>query len=169
MKAFYFATEERKLRYGDERKIEVGLTHKVEGSPILCGNGLHASTRIIDALNYAPGPILYLVELGGKIDKGSDKICALERTYIAEYDATDLLRQFSRDQAMINIEKIKPYASNEEFKLIIKWLTTGDESLRSAARSAAESAARSAARSAAWSAANETLLKMVKKETGWDI
>lgn len=48
---------------------------------------------------------------------------------------------FSRFCAMQNIEKIKPYISEETYDLIIKWLETGDENIRSAARSAADSAA----------------------------
>ena len=43
------------------------------------------------------------------------------------------------------------------------------ESAAWSARSAAETAAESAARSAAWSAADEMLIDMIKKETGWHI
>jgi len=53
MKAFYFSTKERKLRYGDDRDIVIGETHKVDGEIKLCHNGLHASTKLIDAIRYA--------------------------------------------------------------------------------------------------------------------
>jgi len=153
MKAFYFAREDRKLRYNDGREIVVGETHTVDCKPSLCNRGLHASKRIIDALTYAPGPILYLVELSGDIDKGDDKLCATSRTYLQELDATELLRELARKQALINIEKIKPYCSEEHYELITNYLNSGDEEIKSAAVSAARSAAWSAAESAAVSAA----------------
>lgn len=46
------------------------------------------------------------------------------------------IRAFARFCAMQNIEKIKPYTSEENYNLIIKWLKTGDESIMSAAESA---------------------------------
>jgi len=157
IKAWYFAAKDNKLRYGDNREIVVGGTHKVDGKPKLCKNGLHASERLIDALSYAPGPILYQVELSGEFDIGGDKVCATERTYIKRINAVDLLREFARKQALINIEKIKPYT--EVYELIVEYLETGDEALRDAAWSAArdaEAAAWDAARdaeAAAWDAA----------------
>lgn len=66
------------------------------------------------------------------------------------------LRMLSCAYAKINIEKTKPYCSDEEYEVMVKYLETGDESLRSAARLAsklaAESASKSAAKSAVWSA-----------------
>jgi len=199
MQAFYFSADDKKLRYGDNRQIRKGRTHKVKGEPVLCEHGLHASERLIDALSYAPGGHLWLAKLGGSIVQGDDKLCATERTYIDGFNADKLLREFARKQALINIEKIKGYCSKTDYNIITRWLTTGDIKLRSAARSAAESAARSAAESAesaawsaawsaagpaarsaawsaaesaesaAWSAANDMLTKMVKEATGWDI
>ena len=155
-RAFYF-TKNRRLRYDDNRQITVGEKHSVDGELELCGNGLHASWRLIDALRYAPGGILYLVELGGEVLEDKDKLCARERTYLAEFDATDLLRDFARKQALINIEKIKPYCSEVNYDLILRWLKEGKDrdksEAESAARSAAESVVWSAAEAAAWSAA----------------
>src|ERR1700693_4590296 len=62
---WYFADETECLRYGDGRKIEVGITHKANCEPILCEQGLHASPSVLDALEYAPGNILYHVTLSG--------------------------------------------------------------------------------------------------------
>ena len=178
MKAFYFAKTKKQLRYNDNRSIVVGETHTIEQAPKCCKVGLHASIRLIDALKYAPGPILYLVELSGEIDVANDKIAAQSRTYLKEFDATDVLNKFARLQGLINIEKIKPYCNSEDYVLIIKWLETGEETLRSAAwsaaRSAAESAAESAtwsatAESAAWSAADELLVNLIKEASNWDI
>lgn len=61
-------------------------------------------------------------------------------------------REFSRWCALQNIELIKPYCSSEDYDLIVKWLTTGDESIMDSAWSVAESAAWSVVRSASWSA-----------------
>jgi len=52
--AWYFASEDRKLRYGDNRAIVIGEAHRVRGALALCKHGLHASVRAIDALSYAP-------------------------------------------------------------------------------------------------------------------
>jgi len=163
MQASWFCREDRKLGYKDGRTVRIGITHKVRGRLKLCKNGLHASTRLIDALKYAPGPILYLVDLSGEFLSGEDKLCARERKYLASFNATDLLWRFARKQALISVEKIKPYTG--QYDLIVRWLETGDESIRLAAWSAAESAAWSAARSAA----NEMLTRMVREETGWPI
>ena len=175
MKAYYFATKERKLQYGDDRQIILGETHSVKGKIKACSNGLHASENILDALSYAPGAILYLVKLSGEMNKDYDKVAAQHRTYLQELDVTEVLKKFARMQALINIKKVKPYCSVEDYKLIIEWLKNGDETLQSAAESAAESAAwstaawsaaESTAESAAWSAANNMLLNLLETETG---
>ena len=83
MKAFYFAPQGNRLRYRDNRLIRVGITHKVEGPLELCGNGLHGSEIIIDALAYAETSRLYRTGHGGKILKGDDKLCSETRRYTA--------------------------------------------------------------------------------------
>jgi hypothetical protein len=157
MLAWYFSGPDRTLRYKDKRKIRIGDTHRVKPPIEMCKSGLHASERIIDALIYAPhiikGLVLYRVRLSGEIIKGEDKAVGSERTYLASASVDKILREFARRQALINVEKIKPYCSKENYEVILKWLTTGDKKYRSAAWSAAQSAARSAARSAAQSAA----------------
>ena len=122
MRAFYFSEKSRKLRHGDGRDIVVGESHIVEVEPKVCEKGLHASTNIMDALSYAPGNILYLVELSGDMDIGKDKVAATTRKYIAEFDATELLIQFAKKQALINIEKIKPYCDARSYKTVIDYL-----------------------------------------------
>ena len=174
MLAWYFSGPNRTLRYSDRRKIRVGDTHKVKPPIEMCRNGLHASEGLINALNYAPSVnnlVLYRVRLSGEIIKGEDKVVASERTYLASVSADKILREFARRQALINIEKIKPYCSQENYEVVLKWLTTGDEKYKSAAVSTAWSAAKSAAKSAAWSAAwfaaksaaNDMLTEMIYK------
>ncbi len=172
MKAWYFAPKNNRLRYGDDRLIRVGITHRVGVEPETCERGLHASLRVIDALQYAETSILYRVELGGKMDHADDKIAAQSRKYLKRMDIEKILFEFSRKAAKRNIEKIKPYTTDDDYSLIIKWLDTGDQSLKGAAWSAARSAARSAAWSAARSAAGSaerdwqesTLLEMINAE-----
>ena len=153
MKAWYFSSEDRKLRYGDNRIIKAGLTHKVTCKPVLCEAGLHGSKRIIDALSYAPGPVVWRVELGGDVDIGDDKISATERHYLWGYDATDVLRRFARKCAL---DVIHLWDAPD---VVVRYLKTGDENLRAAAWDAAWAAAWAAARDAARAAAWDTARK----------
>ena len=106
----------------------------------------------MDALGYAPGPILYLVEVKDYINF-FNIVAAKHRTYLAECDATELLRKFARKQALISIEKIKPYT--DKYNLIVDYLETGDENLREEAQAAAQAAqaAAQAAQAKVWSSA----------------
>lgn len=112
----------------------------------LCAYGLHASRCPRDALNYAPGINLAVVELSGEIIEGDDKLCASERTIIARIDATDLLRQFARECAL---DVIHLWDAPE---VVRRYLDTGGESLRReayyAARAANATYATNAARAA---------------------
>ena len=154
MRAFYFAPEDNRLRYGDGREIVVEETHTVDATPKCCEVGLHASKRVIDALKYAPSPNLYIVELGGEIDENDDKVSAQARRYIASIDTTAILRDFAKRQALINIKLIKPYCSSEQYADILAFLK-GEEEKREAAGAAAWAAraAAQAARTAAGAAA----------------
>jgi hypothetical protein len=197
MKAFYFATQNRKLRYGDDRPIVVGETHTVDCKPIPCEQGLHASKRLIDALRYAPGGVLYLVELSGEIVETDDKACATERKYLAEFDLSDVLFKFSCACALVNIELIKPYT--KDFDLILDFLKNPVKENARAATYAADAAyaaahatyaTRAAARAATYATRaayadtyaaaraaayatrenqNTMLTQMVRDATGWDI
>jgi hypothetical protein len=116
--------------------------------------GLHASGHPFDALRYAPGSTLHLVELDGElIEHGSpvDKVAARRRKIVATIDAEPLLREFARKCAL---SVIHLWDAPEVVK---QYLTTGDESLRAAAAGdaawAASWAARVAAGDDAWAAA----------------
>ena len=148
MLGWYF-TQTEKLRYGDNRAIAVGVTHTVDCEPVLCEAGLHASRRLIDALKFAPGVILYRVRLGGKIIHGDDKSVATERTYIKRLDADKVLRAFARKCAL---DVVHLWDCPE---VVREYLETGDEKLRAAAGDAARNAAWAAAGNAAWNAAGD--------------
>ncbi len=118
-----------------------------DGEVRLCAQGLHASIDAFDALQYAPGNTLCLVELTGTIVRGDDKVAASERRIIKRIDAEPLMREFARWSALQVIELW------DAPDVVRQYLTTGDESLRDAAQAAARAAAWAAARDAAWAAA----------------
>ena len=77
---YHFLREDRKLRFEPFTPVVVGETLVYPGEPEFCEAGFHASERAIDALQYAPGPVLCIVELGGEIIHEKDKAVAQERT-----------------------------------------------------------------------------------------
>jgi len=146
-KAWWFSSG-KTLPHGDGRRVKLGRTHKVKGKISPCRNGLHASVKPLEALGYATGAIIWRVEMGGVIvPHGNDKLCASERTYISGgIDASDTLRHFAR---LCALDVIDLWTAPE---IVIRYLKTGDESIRGAARDAAQGAARAAA----WGAAQGT-------------
>ncbi|MET3929535.1 hypothetical protein ABIE51_001422 [Lysobacter sp. OAE881] len=122
-----------------------------DGEVVICKSGLHASSHPFDALQYAPGKTLCLVEVEGVVTRQEDKLVAKRRRIVKRIDAEPLMREFSRWCALQVIELW------DAPEVVRQYLTTGDESLRAAARDAARDAARAAAwaaaRDAAWAAA----------------
>jgi len=153
MKAWWFAPEGEVLDYGDGRKITVGKMHTVKGTPELCRCGLHGSVNLSDALEFAQSATLYRVEITRKIVEGLNKVVGQRRKYLVRLDATDVLRKFARQQALINIALLMPHTTPEKYALLVEYLETGKEELRAAAEAAARDAAWDAARDAAWDAA----------------
>jgi hypothetical protein len=151
MKKYYYHFTCDTLRDGRPvPPIGKWLTHA--GPIVPCDSGLHASEHPFDALQYAPGVRLHLVELGTRIQTHGnpvDKVVSNKRKIVKSIDATELLRKFARLCALNSLQFWK-----DSVPIVVKeYLETGDESKRVAAESAARSATRSAARSAAESAA----------------
>jgi len=145
MRAYHFVAS--KLRDGRPIPADgVWLEHR--GKAVLCAQGLHASEHPYDALKYAPGTTLCLVEMGGTIVRGDDKLVATKRRIIARIDAEPLLRLFARKVAS---EVFYKHFKEGQHPAIDEWLLHGRN--RDAARYAAESAAWYAAEYAAESAA----------------
>lgn len=137
MKAWHFVGET--LR--DGRPIPAdGELLCFDGEPILCKQGLHASLDPFDALQYAPGDTLCLVECGGIVLHQPDKLVCTKRTIIARMDAEIMLRYFARMQALSVVHLWN--APN----VVLDYLMTGRPAIRA-------DAARAAARAAAWTAA----------------
>jgi len=141
IKAWWFAAK-RSLPHGDGRRIRVGRVHLHHSSLVICKSGLHASRKILDALRYATGSVLYRVECSGEIIEEGDKLVCTRRKYLAVMDAEEILHHFARLCALDVMHLWEPP------DVVVKYLRTGDKSLRAAARAAAWDAAWDAARAA---------------------
>ena len=146
------------LPYNDGRRIVVGETLHVDGEIMPCERGLHLSEHLIDALQYAPGPILWRVEGSGTVvphGNPVDKYACSDRKALWMIDATPVLRRFARACAL---DVIHQWAAPD---IVIRYLATGDESIRAAARDVAWAAARDVAWAAAWAAARAAAMAAV--------
>jgi hypothetical protein len=144
--AWHFVAET--LRDGSPiPKDGVWLEHK--GPIVICESGLHASREPFDALQYAPGATLCLVNVDGIEYEQDDKLVCRRRKIVARMDATEMLRYFSRMRALSVIH----LWDTQPADVVLDYLMTGDEEIRAAAWAAARDAARDAARAAAWDAA----------------
>ena len=142
-RGWHFAPSSGLLRYGDSREVKPGVTFEVDGPPVLCRHGLHDSILPLDALSYAPGPFVSRTMLGGEVVCGDDKRVATQRTHLWCYDATEVLRRFAR---LCALDVLHLWDAPV---IVVRYLRTGDESIRAAAWDAALDAARAAAREAA--------------------
>jgi hypothetical protein len=155
---WHFLADTGKTR--DGKKVCVSQTLEVKGPLELCRHGLHASKRAIDALAYAPGPIICHVELSGEIVNGDDKACASQRRCLAKADATLVLHEFAcwcAGRSLRAERKAGREPDTRSWAAIAakrKWLSgeISDAEL-DAARAAAMAAARAAERAAAMAAA----------------
>ena len=135
-----------------------GETYRVEGPLVMYEHGLHASERPIDALQYAPGPVVCRVAMGGEIVTGDDKCVATERQVIWMADATEVLCAFAR-QCALDVAHLWDMPD-----VVRQYLDTGDEALRAAAW-AASSAAWAATWAATWAAWDAT---RAASSAAWD-
>ena len=147
-----------------------GITRRHDGPLLMCRSGLHASLHPWDALKYAPGSTLCLVEAGGETEHEPDKLVCMERTIIARMGAEPLLRYFARQQAL---SVVHLWNAPQE---VLDYLM-GDDDARDATRDAARgcregrafdaarAAALGAARDAAWAAAWDAAWAAVRAAT----
>ena len=123
-----------------------------DGPIVICKTGLHASKHPMDALQYAPGETLCLVDCAGIVTEHHDKLACSRRRIVARFDATGVLWEMARWSALRVI-----HLWNAP-QVVCNYLTTGDDSLRTAAWAAAHDAAQdtvwaASSRYAAWAAA----------------
>ena len=121
MKAWHFVAHSRRLQYEDDRIVRTGRTYRTPNNdPIsLCENGMHGSVRPIDALPYAPGPIVCRVDITGEIEETDNKFAGRNRKVLWMYDATRVLEKIARECALEVTECWNP----PEF--VINYLKTG--------------------------------------------
>jgi len=113
----------------------------------MCECGYHASRHVFDAMVNAPGPILSRVECKEITDECDDKLVCRRRRVIATIDATKILRKFAR---LCALDVVHLWEAPD---IVIRYLKTGDESIRDAAMAAARDVVGDAVMDAAWSAA----------------
>ena len=138
MDAWHFTSDT--LRYGFPIP-EPGYVLRHTG-PLKPGlSGLHASLNIMDALEYADGPRLHRVRLGGEIIHDGDRMVAEERTIIWSINATKILSACARHWALevAHLWDAPPKA--------LEYLETGEKGLSRNARAAARAAIRAARKS----------------------
>ena len=112
----------------------VGQKLTLKGGIKICSCGYHWSKQPFDALQYAPGSKLHLVEYGGIVQEQDDKGCSSERTILKSIDATTLLRRFAADQAL-SVAHLWNMPD-----VVREYLTTLDEKIRIAAATRAADA-----------------------------
>ena len=152
--AWHFLHPNNTLRDGRPAPAD-GVTLTQTGPIVPCENGLHASVRASDALEYHPGQSecgICRVELGGTIVGREDdnKLASSERRILWRLDGatTDaVLHDFARWSALQVIHRW------DAPDVVRQFLTTGDGSLRNAAEDAAWTAAWATAGDAVWDAA----------------
>ncbi len=192
---WHFLPADKRMRYADDREVVVGETYSIGESPLLCARGFHGSVRLMDALYYAPGPVVCRVELGGEIVEGDNKVVAQSRTVLWMRDISTELHLFACDEAerALNARRdagdepdprscraiavkrawVAGEATDDELAAAraAAWDAAWDaasaawDAARHAARAAA-SAARAAAWDAAWDAQNDRLTAIVESLMG---
>lgn len=184
--AWHFVQQDRRLRYGDGNTVAAGCVYEVPGPLQLCRWGLHASAMALDAISYAPGPIVCRVKLSGQIIHGDDKSVATRREVLWLVDATGVLHEFAcrvAEDALraASVTDTRAWAAIEAKR---KWLageikgadliaasTAASVSAWGAASDAARDdawvAASAAARTAAWAVAREAA-RDAARDAAWN-
>lgn len=98
-----------------------------DGPVEICSSGLHYSLHPFDALRYAPGATLCMVEIDGVVNQQNDKGVCRRRKIIKRVDAAELLRSFARQQALSVL-----HLWNAP-QIVKDYLQTGSENIRDAA------------------------------------
>ena len=170
MRAYHFLKEGMTGGYGNEPPWTVGERREVKGKLSLCQWGYHYGFTPNDALDYASGPILCLVEVQKRGPKDGTKGCSRSRKLLKAVNVERIFHELACDIA----EDVLPifeekHPGDKRPRLAIeakrKWLN-GEitEEALTAAREAAGAAAKAAVGAAAWSAARAAALA---KYQGW--
>src|ERR1035437_2050520 len=124
--AWHFLQEARCLRYSPYTPIEAGKTYHVRtGTLDLCVHDLHASINPLDAIDYAPGPILCRVALSGLTIHDADKLCSRHRRVIWMADATRTLHIQGLWVANQLLTLHKSLLSGPAYPFLLEYLAAG--------------------------------------------
>jgi hypothetical protein len=154
IRAWHFLNGD-KLRDGSTAPPDGEWLH-FYGGIVMCESGLHASIDPFDALKYAPGNTLCLVDCDGKIMQGDDKLVCSMRRIVVRMDAEPLLRYFARQQALSVVHLW------DAPDVVLAYLM-GDDTAGAAAQAAAGAAAWDAAWDAAWAATRKDFNALVNE------
>lgn len=176
--AWHFLPKDRHLTNGDGRLIKEGMIVTIDGPLELCEHGLHYSLDILDALHYAPGPVLCRVEIGDESIQDTDKGVTNSRKVLWMIDIERTLHEFAiwcveqaltrereagrepdpRSWAALETKRqwLNDEITDEELDAAwaAAWATAWDAAWATA-RDAARAAVRDAAWDAAWAAARD--------------
>ena len=83
---------------GHEPPWKEGETRTLDGEIGICAHGYHASRTAWDALQFAPGPVLCLVEVE-PVEEHTEKLVSRSRRLIKAVNAERELREFAADCA----------------------------------------------------------------------
>lgn len=149
----------------------VGETLVHDGPVVICDSGLHFSRWLIDALRYAPGPMIHRVECRKVLEEHYNKAVCRERTILWTVDGEEILRDFAR-RCVLDVIHLC-----DAPEVVVKYLRSGDADLKDAAWDAAwggtwdatrgARCAAQAARAAAWEAARYAASGSARA-TAWD-
>ncbi len=93
---WHFLADPTKLAHNGGPVPPVGASVSIDGKPILCERGFHASKRAIGALHCAPGPWVERVRLTGVVIVGEDKAVGTRRVSLtAPVNVSAQLRLFA--------------------------------------------------------------------------
>ena len=95
MYGWHFLKKDQKLQFPPHTLVTAGQQLTIDLPIELCSRGFHASKKPLDALKYAPGPVICRVSLSGKIVHDNDKSVATKRRVIWLADATMVLHEFA--------------------------------------------------------------------------
>lgn len=177
--AWHFLREDGRLNYPPHTKVKVGGTVHSKGALLMCENGLHASERIIDALQYAPGALACRVELWGNVIHDTDKMVGQHRHCLWMVNANEILWAFARRCVLDAIhlwdapDVVKEFSQtgNEELRAAswtaysaAFWDASWAAFYRATSWTASRAASWEASRDASWTKYNGWLTEMVEKE-----
>ena len=194
MQAYHFLKADMTSSYGTDEPWRVGETRKLTGEVGLCVRGFHSSPTPFDALGYAQGPILCLVDASRPAETDTDKQVSRRRTLVAAVDVTRQLHEAAiqialdvlpiyeqrypedeRPRKAIETKQLWLDGNASDKELAAAWDAAWDAA-RGAAWATAWDAARAATRAAAWDAAwaaawdaarGAARATAIKKYSGW--